>query len=171
MLQEWVNDRLVVLGTKCNTLLLLDVVTSKVQEVPLPRVGRQQRTPLGQAVQQSSSGGPADGQTSPRGPAPSCGIHAMSMSPDGCMLATGGANANDCQVFSVVNTPGTEPGIRLAPCQTLVVSAAGIALKCFRPCLRLLMGWREALMLRRAMQTGCSASAGSPPATSSQVGA
>ena len=128
-LQEWLNDRLVVLGTKCNTLLLLDVVTSKVQEVSLPRVSFAQRAASSQHDQQSSAA--ADGQSSPRGlSVPSCGIHAISVSPDRCMLATGGANPNDCQVFSVEQAPQTEAGIRLAPSQTLVVrcSTPGVPL-------------------------------------------
>ena len=156
-----------VLGTKCNTLLLLDVVTSKVQEVLLPRVSAQ-RTPSGRAVQQSSSGAQVDGQVSPRGPAQSCGIHAVSLSPDGCILATGGANPNDCQVYSVVHTPGAEPGIKLAPCQTLAVGLEVAGAAAFAQS-RAVLSRSEPGVLCRTTQTGCLASAGSPPATSSQV--
>lgn len=57
-------------GTKCNTLLMVDTHTMALAEVPLPR-------PPGR----SGSGGET-GQ---------CGIHCMALSPGGDLLATGGA--------------------------------------------------------------------------------
>ena len=150
--QDWLNDRLVVLGTKCNHLLLLDVVSAEVREVPLPHVSVQRQ------VAPELQSAMAQLPPSPRGPSLDCGIHAVSLSPDGSFLATGGAHVHDCQVFAVHAPPGAHSGdVYLTPATTLVVrpghrlvhgSAAG------RPC-------RSPLHpARRSMQTGCSASPG-----------
>jgi hypothetical protein len=54
-----------------------------------------------------------------------CGIHALALSPDGSMLATGGTTPSDCQIMRVTRGggggaySGTAP--ELTPVQTLVV--------------------------------------------------
>lgn len=51
-----------------------------------------------------------------------CGIHALALSPDGQLLATGGANPADCQVLRVRGSCGAASSPTLEPVQTLVVS-------------------------------------------------
>ena len=101
-MQTWIDDKHVAIGTKCNKLLCMNVETFYMMEVPMPP-----KPPRPQAV-------PLD-QTEHNG----CGIHGISLSPDGSMLACGGAEASDCQIFHVDQRPGQPP--RFAPHQTLVV--------------------------------------------------
>ena len=115
--QDWLNDRLVVLGTKCNHLLLLDVVTAQVREVPLPSVNVQR-----QIAPELLAAGTLGQLASPRSPAQSCGIHAVSLSPDRRLMATGGAHVHDCQVFEVHTPAGVDSsGVLLTPVTSLVV--------------------------------------------------
>jgi len=90
--QAWLDDRRVAVGTKCNTLLTVDILDMTVAEVPL-------RRPAGR-LSSSSEGG-------------HCGIHCMELSPGGDMLATGGADPADCTVLRAAT---------MQPVQTLVVS-------------------------------------------------
>ena len=101
-MQEWVDDKYVAVGTKCNKLILVDARTFQMHEVPLPpKPPRPLGTPVSSIVHAS------------------CGIHGMSMSPDGSMLAVGGQEASDCQLFQVEHRPGDTP--LFTPHQTLVV--------------------------------------------------
>jgi hypothetical protein len=80
--QAWVSPDAVLVGTKCNRLLLLDAVTGAHRGVPLPpkpavRVGPELLF-------------------NPEG---HCGMHAMDTSPDGAYVVTGGAAAEDAVVL------------------------------------------------------------------------
>lgn len=101
-MQEWVDDKYVAVGTKCNKLLLVDARTFQMHEVPLPQ---KPARPHGLPLASSDH--------------PGCGIHGMSMSPDGSMLAVGGQEASDCQLFQVEQRPGNVP--LFTAHQTLVV--------------------------------------------------
>jgi hypothetical protein len=99
----------VVVGTKCNKLLLLNTRTYALREVaPPPAPPRQPR----------SSEAPVEGQAYGN-----CGIHAVALSPDAQLLATGGASPNDCQVYRVRGGAQRSGAPALAPAQTLVVRA------------------------------------------------
>jgi hypothetical protein len=99
----------VVVGTKCNKLLLLNTLTYALREVaPPPAPPRQPR----------SSEAPVEGQAYGN-----CGIHAVALSPDAQLLATGGASPNDCQVYRVRGGAQRGGAPVLAPAQTLVVRA------------------------------------------------
>lgn len=113
--QAWLNHEYVVVGTKCNKLLLVNTLTCELREVaPPPPPPRRPRSSLA----------PAEGQGYG-----SCGIHAAALNPDAQLLATGGANPNDCQVYRV--HAGGRPGASapaLAPVQTLVVRPRDLCL-------------------------------------------
>lgn len=107
-MQEWVNDKYVAVGTKCNKLILVDATTFKQHEIPLPpKPPRPPGMPMPSIVH------------------PGCGIHGMSMSPDGDMFAVGGQEASDCQLFHVQQRPGDSP--LFTPHQTLVVGQASVS--------------------------------------------
>lgn len=102
-MQRWIGDKHVAIGTKCNKLLCLNVETHQMSQVPTPPAPAR---PVALVASQ-------EGQTG-------CGIHGISVSPDGSLLASGGATAADCQIFHVKQQPGQAP--QFAPHQTLVVS-------------------------------------------------
>ena len=101
---------MVVIGTKCNRLLCLDVATGSVTEIPLP---------IAQAQPQSSSPVPF---SAPR--YGNCGIHAIAVSPDQRLLATGGFDPAHCQVFEFDIASDGSNRVTFRPAQTLVVSLA-----------------------------------------------
>ncbi|KAK9827700.1 hypothetical protein WJX81_001747 [Elliptochloris bilobata] len=103
----WLDHEYVVVGTKCNKLLLANILTCELREVaPPPAPLRQPR----------SSEAPVEGQGFGN-----CGIHAVALNPDAQLLATGGANPNDCQVHRVRLVGQSNGGApALAPVQTLV---------------------------------------------------
>ncbi|CAL5228259.1 g11362 [Coccomyxa viridis] len=104
---EWLDTENVVIGTKCNRLLLLNTTTRKVTRVPIPPAPP--RASLQQAAADSNS---AYGN---------CGIHSISISPDREFLATGGSNPADCQIMRIrdgANACTSQP--TLEPVQTLV---------------------------------------------------
>lgn len=103
---EWLSDQVVVIGTKCNRLLCLDVATGSVTEIPLP---------IAQAQPQSSSPVPF---SAPR--YGNCGIHAIAVSPDQRLLATGGFDPAHCQVFEFDIASDGSNRVTFRPAQTLV---------------------------------------------------
>ena len=109
-MQEWLSERLAVIGTKCNHLLCLDVVTGRRAEVPLPVTRTQTPT---HSVANSASGVPSYGN---------CGIHAVSFSPDRRLMATGGYDPAHCQVFEIDLPDNNVTQARFRPAQTLMVS-------------------------------------------------
>ncbi|CAH0553660.1 unnamed protein product [Brassicogethes aeneus] len=74
---QWLSERQVVFGTKCNKLMVYDVVTHKLDQIPslLSR-----RDPLGNEQQQ-------------------CGIHSVQINPSKTLLATGARNTCDIAVY------------------------------------------------------------------------
>lgn len=107
LLQAWVNDQYVVVGTKCNQLLCVDAASMRMCKIPLPR---KPARPQELAATSSSQ--------------PGCGIHTVALSPDGSMLAVGGAAPTDCQTFHIQHHNGTYP--TFTPAQCLVVCPAVI---------------------------------------------
>jgi len=75
---HWLNDRQIVLGTKCNKLLVFDVYSQQVGYIPMLK----------------SSGNHATAD-------PPCGIHAISVNPSSTLLATGGYSTNDIAIYSL----------------------------------------------------------------------
>ncbi|KAI1278491.1 DDB1- and CUL4-associated factor 12-like protein 1 [Halotydeus destructor] len=80
---QWLSDRQVIIGTKCNQLKVLDVKDNKTVNIPTI-------------------------QSSPKSyqPVSPCGIHAIEINAGQTMLATGGSNANDVAVYSL---PSLDP--------------------------------------------------------------
>ncbi|KAK9802066.1 hypothetical protein WJX73_010138 [Symbiochloris irregularis] len=109
---EWISDRLVVVGTKCNHLLCLDVATGRMAEVPLPPARHIPPRADPHAVNAQSNGlSPVTGN---------CGIHAIAFSPNRRLMATGGNNPAHCQVFEVDVHEGRQPQACFRPVQTLM---------------------------------------------------
>ena len=103
VVQKWIGDRHVAIGTKCNKLLCMNVETYQTVQVPIPPAPAR---PVALVASQEGHTG--------------CGIHGISLSPNGSLLASGGTTAADCQIFNVKQQPGQAP--EFAPHQTLVVS-------------------------------------------------
>lgn len=101
----WLTEEHIAIGTKCNRLLCLNLRTSKVTEIPLPhkRVLR--------GGQQGILGDDAG----------SCGIHSVVLNPSQDLLATGGEDPADCQVFRVDRGSGAGQDPTFTPSQTLTV--------------------------------------------------
>lgn len=102
VLQAWVTDQHVLVGTKCNKLLLVDAATLRMHDIELPP-----KPTRPQGLLQAGS--------NPQG----CGIHTMATSPDGSMLAVGGSEAADCQIMHIQHEHSKPPSFH--PAQTLVV--------------------------------------------------
>ncbi|XP_054159330.1 DDB1- and CUL4-associated factor 12 homolog isoform X2 [Oppia nitens] len=73
---QWLNDQQVVLGTKCNKLIVVDVNNEKHHLIPTLKSSPNGRTPENP-----------------------CGIHAIEINPSKTLLATGGLNPNDVAVY------------------------------------------------------------------------
>lgn len=73
---EWLTDSQIILGTKCNTLIVLDILTGRTFKI---------------ATLKSS------GRHEP--PQNSCGIHATEANPSKSLLATGGESPNELAIY------------------------------------------------------------------------
>ncbi|KAF4525047.1 hypothetical protein B566_EDAN001961 [Ephemera danica] len=73
---QWLSDRQVVFGTKCNKLMVYDVTTQRLDQIP-SLVGRRDQ-------------GPMDNQ---------CGIHAVQINPSRTLLATGARNSSEVAIY------------------------------------------------------------------------
>ncbi|KAF6019619.1 DCAF12 [Bugula neritina] len=73
---QWINDSQVIMGTKCNKLLIKNVYTDDIIKIP--------------SLQGSGTVTPADCP---------CGIHAISINPSKTMLATGAEHTNCLAVY------------------------------------------------------------------------
>ncbi|XP_059487449.1 DDB1- and CUL4-associated factor 12 homolog [Neocloeon triangulifer] len=75
---QWLSDRQVVFGTKCNKIMVYDVVTQRLDQIP-SLVGRREAGPAGDGGQ--------------------CGIHAVQINPSRTLLATGARNSSEVAVY------------------------------------------------------------------------
>ncbi|GFR87123.1 DDB1- and CUL4-associated factor 12-like [Elysia marginata] len=75
---KWLNDSQVVMGTKCNQLLVMDVNTNRLEH----------KTSLKSSPQSNPAECP-------------CGIHSIAINPSHTMLATGGENTNDLAIYEL----------------------------------------------------------------------
>ncbi|XP_005093993.1 DDB1- and CUL4-associated factor 12 [Aplysia californica] len=75
---KWLNDSQVVLGTKCNKLMVMDVRNNDLVHIP--------------SLRSSEDSVPADCP---------CGIHAIAINPSRTLLATGAQNTNDLAVYEL----------------------------------------------------------------------
>lgn len=75
---QWLNHRQVVVGTKCNSLIVLDVQTGKSFKMPCL---------------------PSSGRFNP--PSECGGIHAIEINPSRTMLATGGDKTNELAIYKM----------------------------------------------------------------------
>ncbi|KAJ8952943.1 hypothetical protein NQ318_006560 [Aromia moschata] len=73
---QWLSDRQVVFGTKCNKLMVYDVVTHKIDQIPSLL---SKRDMLGSDQQ--------------------CGIHSVQINPSRTLLATGARNTCDIAIY------------------------------------------------------------------------
>ncbi len=74
---QWLNNKQILFGTKCNKLMVYDVNMRRVDAIPtLPNVNRQ--------------GNPADSQS---------GIHALQINPSRTLLATGARHSADIAIY------------------------------------------------------------------------
>ncbi|OXA61881.1 hypothetical protein Fcan01_03088 [Folsomia candida] len=73
---QWLSDRQVIFGTKCNKLMVLDVQTKHMTQIP--------------SLAPSPRSLPPDSQ---------CGIHSIQINPSRTLLATGGKNPNDVAIY------------------------------------------------------------------------
>lgn len=74
----WLSDNQIAFGTKCNKLMVLDLCTQKLYQIP--------------SLQSSPYSHP------PENP---CGIHSLQINPSRTLLATGALNSNDVAVYSL----------------------------------------------------------------------
>ncbi|CAI9731257.1 DDB1CUL4-associated and CUL4-associated factor 12-like [Octopus vulgaris] len=74
---QWLDKNLVVMGTKCNKLIVLDVVTGRMFDIP--------------SLKGSSSCAAPD----------SCGIHSIEINPSRTYLATGAETTNDLAIYKL----------------------------------------------------------------------
>lgn len=75
---KWLNNSQVVMGTKCNKLLVMDVNTNHLEHKA--------------SLKSSSQSNPAECP---------CGIHSIAINPSHTMLATGGENTNDLAIYEL----------------------------------------------------------------------
>ena len=73
---QWLSHKQVIFGTKCNKLMVLDVNTKHLDQIP--------------SLASSENSNPPDQE---------CGIHSIEMNPSGTLLATGARNSNDVAVY------------------------------------------------------------------------
>lgn len=78
----WISESSVLVGTKCNSLLHVDILTGAHRRVPLPP---KPAVRLGPDLMHNPDG--------------HCGMHAMDVSPDGRYVVAGGAAAEDAVVL------------------------------------------------------------------------
>ncbi|KAL0027315.1 hypothetical protein WJX77_012210 [Trebouxia sp. C0004] len=97
----WVSDTHVVVGTKCNKLVCVDAVTLQMHDIILPP-----KPVRSEELLMASNNHPG------------CGIHTMAVSPDGSLLAVGGADPLDCQIMHIQQQHGKAP--TFTPMQALV---------------------------------------------------
>nr|CAD7585806.1 unnamed protein product [Timema genevievae] len=74
---QWLSDRQVVFGTKCNKLMVYDVTTQKLDQIPSLQ-GRRDTS----ASQQDQ-----------------CGIHSVQINPSKTLLATGARNSSEVAIY------------------------------------------------------------------------
>jgi len=73
---KWLSHRQVVFGTKCNKLMVFDVNTRHMDQIP--------------SLASSENSSPPEAE---------CGIHAIEINPSKTLLATGGRQANDIAIY------------------------------------------------------------------------
>lgn len=91
-LQEWQDLDHILVGTKCNSLLNLELSTGNIQQISIPSA----------PLREFSTHTPGWG---------ACGIHAITSNSAKDLLATGGSDPADCQILSLPD---------FSPVQTLV---------------------------------------------------
>ncbi|XP_063245083.1 DDB1- and CUL4-associated factor 12 homolog [Bacillus rossius redtenbacheri] len=74
---QWLGDRQIAFGTKCNKLMVYDVVTQKLDQIP-SLLGRRESA----GTQQEQ-----------------CGIHSIQINPSRSLLATGARNSSEVAVY------------------------------------------------------------------------
>ncbi|XP_075209826.1 DDB1 and CUL4 associated factor 12-like protein isoform X2 [Lycorma delicatula] len=77
---QWLSDRQVVFGTKCNKLMVYDVITQKLDQIP-------------------SLQGHRDTNNSELLSDQQCGIHSLQINPSRTLLATGAKNSSEVAVY------------------------------------------------------------------------
>ncbi|CAL9704222.1 unnamed protein product [Knipowitschia caucasica] len=87
---QWLNQRHVVCGTKCNTLFVVDVLSAHITKIPMLK------DRLSESVVQ-----PFSPRSRPRLEHLGCGIHAIELNPSKTLLATGGDNPNSLAVYKL----------------------------------------------------------------------
>ena len=73
---QWLSHKQVIFGTKCNKLMVVDVNTRHMDQIP--------------SLQSSENSVPPDQE---------CGIHSIEINPSRTLLAPGARNSNDVAVY------------------------------------------------------------------------
>uniref|UniRef100_A0A383W3K0 DDB1- and CUL4-associated factor 12 beta-propeller domain-containing protein n=1 Tax=Tetradesmus obliquus TaxID=3088 RepID=A0A383W3K0_TETOB len=97
----WLDDETVLVGTKCNSLMMLQPHTGSPRLLQYPQQQQQQRAGV-------RPGSPLRAVPA----AISCGQHGLALSPDGTWLATGGQAPNDILLWRVSRPEQQLPGMQ-----------------------------------------------------------
>lgn len=73
---QWLSHKQVIFGTKCNKLMVMDVSSKKIDQIP--------------SLQSSENSVPPDSE---------CGLHSIEINPSRTLLSTGARNSNDVAVY------------------------------------------------------------------------
>ncbi|GAB1611029.1 DDB1- and CUL4-associated factor 12-like [Argonauta hians] len=96
---QWLDKNLVVMGTKCNKLIVLDVVTGRLFDIP--SLKSTTTTTSNNTTVTSSASGSSTAPNSPSVSTEPCGIHSIEINPSRTFLATGADTTSDLAIYKL----------------------------------------------------------------------